>query len=161
MLNHHCPFVNQLISVLFKKGGWKYFGITCGQQVLHGERHLFQNQTVYSWNVQEWKSTLLGSHIRDHFILKWKFTLQISGIHSLKSVIQTCTSLEWIQPLKKMVPNMTPKRVDATHLLSMKRVSSLDFSFFLNTLQTSPEYTRAGVYGKCVLKQKHLSSSKG
>ena len=35
----------------------------------------------------------------------------------------------------------------------------LIFAFYFNLLKTSPEYTRAGVYGKCMLQQIKLSST--
>ena len=50
--------------------------------------------TRYSPNAMEWKSTLLGVTLGDHFVLEWKST-PIIVESTLKRVLQT-TALEWI-----------------------------------------------------------------
>ena len=89
----------------------------------YGEVKCSRKAVPYSLNVQEWKSTLLGVIIRDHFVLEWKSTVKISGIQSQKSDsnhyfgVDSTMIWKWIQcqmkcSLTNMIPNMTSNRVD-------------------------------------------------
>ena len=112
------PALPQVLLNLRK--GWG----SCSQQIswflsliIIGNDEFCLNKMKYSLNVQEWKSTLLGVIIRDHFVWsgnphskqwnplskEWFKSLVWSGFHYFESGF----------PLQnEVILNMTPKRVD-------------------------------------------------